>query len=70
MDSHSGKVFKGLLNEFSNKPYISMSHNVYPIDPSEEEVESVTPPLSDVSGTSSEDIKDEPGLISLKPKKG
>lgn len=39
MDSRNkGAVFKGLLNEFSSKPYISMSHNVYPIDDDEGEV--------------------------------
>jgi hypothetical protein len=43
-----------LLDEFSNKPYISVSHNYYPVDDDEESKEG-TPPLSDRSLSSSDE---------------
>jgi hypothetical protein len=57
-----------MLNEFSSKPYISVSHNLYPIDDDDEKKLSVTPPLSDNSGSSSGDEKEDTN--SIKPRKG
>ena len=56
------------MDEFSNKPYLSLSHNVYPVDEKEESKDG-TPPLSESQSSSEDEMRDDMDDLNLNPKK-
>lgn len=63
-------MYKGLLNEFSTKPYISMSHQLYPIDNEEEEDRENSYESSGGAFSSSDDEEEEEKSTDIKKRKG